>query len=183
MYNRCWEPAKQWLRPIDVFRAVDMRKTILLLPLLLVAAMLARAQDLSHLSLTSGGDAPNEMNYILGEVLVFQLTDGNIFIDGGTIIGGGELPDGIMEIVKERQDCGLVNCYPNPVHHQITVNFEGVENVTHLLVINELGQAVLQLRPVTTNVTFNVQELPAGAYYVALLDGKKLLCANKFVKQ
>ena len=76
-----------------------------------------------------------------------------------------------------------MNCYPNPAHHQINVNFDVLENVTHLLVINELGQAVLQLRPVTTNVTLNVQELPVGAYYVALLDGKKLLCANKFVKQ
>ena len=145
--------------------------------------LFAAAQSIDHASLTTGGDAPNEMNYILGEVLVFQLTDGNIFVDGGSIIGGGEFPDGFEEIINGKMVCSLVSCYPNPAHKQITVNFDGVENVTLLLVINELGQAVMQIRTITTNVTFNVQDLPVGGYYVALLDGKKLLCANKFVKQ
>lgn len=141
-----------------------------------------KAQNLSNLSLTSGGDSDTEMNYILGEVLVFQLTDGNIFIDGGTIVGG-DFPDGILKIVKEKSECGLMNCYPNPAHHQIKVDFEGVDRVSYLVVLNEIGQVVLQFKPVATNMTFNVQELPVGAYYVALLDGKKVVCVNKFVKQ
>lgn len=141
-----------------------------------------KAQNLSNLSLTSGGDSDTEMNYILGEVLVFQLTDGNIFIDGGTIVGG-DFPDGILKIVKEKSECGLMNCYPNPAHHQIKVDFDGVENVSYLVVLNELGQAVLHFKPIVTNITFNVQELPVGGYFVVLLDGKKIVCVNKFVKQ
>ena len=159
-----------------------MRKHLILLSLLLSLAF-AKAQNLSNLSLTSGGDVDTEMNYILGEVLVFQFTDGNIFIDGGTIVGGTDFPDDILEIVKEKSDCGLISCYPNPAHHQIKVDFDGVENISYLVVLNELGQVVLQFKPVATNLTFNVQELPVGAYYVALLDGKRVVCVNKFVKQ
>ena len=149
----------------------------------MLSLVFAKAQNLSNLSLTSGGDVDTEMNYILGEVLVFQFTDGNIFIDGGTIVGGTDFPDDILEIVQEKSDCGLINCYPNPAHHQIKVDFEGVENVSYLVVLNELGQVVLQFKPIATNLTFNVQELPVGAYYVALLDGKRVVCVNKFVKQ
>lgn len=169
------------MRPIDGFRADDMIRTILL-ALFLTVAMSARTQDLGNISLTSGGDALNEMNYILGEVFVFEFSDGDIIINGGSL-GGDDFADGIINVVMEREDCGLVNCFPNPAHHQITVNFEGVENVTHMLVLNELGQTVLQLNPIVTTVTFSLQELPVGAYFVALLDGKKLLCANKFVKK
>lgn len=159
-----------------------MKRTLLVF-IALLSLNFATAQNLSNLSLTSGGDVDTEMNYILGEVLVFQLTDGNIFIDGGTIVGGTDFPDDILEIVKEKSDCGLISCYPNPAHHQIKVDFDGVENVSYLVVLNELGQVVLQFKPIATNMTFNVQELPVGAYYVALLDGKRVVCVNKFVKQ
>ena len=156
-------------------------KKYLLLPLFLLPFAFATAQTLDHLSLTSGGDATDEMNYILGEVLVFQLTDGNVFIDGGTIVGG-DFPDGIMEIMKGREDCGLVNCYPNPARHQATVDFGGVEKASGLVVLDELGHVVLQVKPTDTKVTLDVQKLAVGTYYVALLDGKRVVCVNKFVK-
>lgn len=158
-----------------------MRKHLILLSLLLSFAF-AKAQNLSNLSLTSGGDVDTEMNYILGEVLVFQFTGGDIIINGGSL-GGGELPDGIMEMVKEKTDCGLISCYPNPAHHQVIIDFEGVDNISSLVILNELGQVVLQFKPISTTLTFNVLELPVGAYYVALLDGNRVVCVNKFVKQ
>ena len=144
------------------------------------------AQNFDRVSLSSGGGASENFNYVLGETFNFTLASGgNIVLETGTLAceenTGMKLPYyGLTELVKE---VSSISCYPNPVQNLLTVDLNDVENVTNVIILNELGQAVSQARPNGSKFFLNVRSLSSGNYFVVALCGNKLLGISKIVKQ
>ena len=161
-----------------------MRKHLILLSLLLSLAIV-KAQNLDRLSLSSGGAASDNINYVLGETFNFTLASGgDIIIETGTLGSddntGIEFVDRLEELAKESSS---IKCYPNPAHHLLTVDFNSVEGANNVVVLNELGQVVMQTKPNGERVYLNVRSLSSGIYFVMTLCGNKVLGTNKIVKQ
>jgi len=159
-----------------------MRKTILLLPLLFFAATLT-AQNLDHMAFGSGGAVTDNCNFVIGEIFNFTMaSDGDIVIETGSLGSddntGGSFPDIVGQFAET-----TIKCYPNPAHHLLTVDLGGAENIDGVVVLNELGQMVLQAKPNGAKAYLNVQGLAVGNYYVTTLQGKKVTGINKIVKQ
>ena len=63
-----------------------------------------------------------------------------------------------------------VNVYPNPAADYLTVN---AENISHITVINTLGQVVSDMKAEGNEVRVDVSQLPAGNYFVKVrTEGK-----------
>lgn len=142
------------------------------------------AQNLDRLSLSSGGASTNEVSYVLGEIFNFTVaSDGNIVIETGSLGSEGNT-GGITDAVKQFAETETsIKCYPNPADHLLTVDFGDTENVSGVVVLNDLGQVLLQTKPNGTKAFLNVQGLASGCYYVATLNGKKIIGINKIVKK
>ena len=71
---------------------------------------------------------------------------------------------------------------PNPATSILNVNLEKAEAVT-LLVINQVGQNVLTQQSTEAVTTLDVASLPAGIYFLAVLNEKGVMRTQRFVKQ
>ena len=165
------------------------RKIILFFAVALLVWILcpiANAQNLDRMSLSSGGAAGDNVNYVLGETFNFTMaTDGSdgISLESGSLSSdentGGDIPT-ILQEVSEMPSS--IECYPNPVTDILTVDFNGTEGVTGVAVFNALGQMVLQTSANGEKAYLNVKSLPAGSYFVSVLNGKDVIAVKKVVK-
>ncbi|CAA6830388.1 MAG: Unknown protein [uncultured Aureispira sp.] len=71
---------------------------------------------------------------------------------------------------------------PNPATSVLTVQLEKSEAVT-LLVINQVGQNVLTQSSTDAVTTLDIASLPAGMYFLAVVNEKGLMRTQGFVKQ
>lgn len=71
---------------------------------------------------------------------------------------------------------------PNPTSSNLTVSLERAEAVT-LLVINQVGQNVLTQQSRDAVTTLDVAALPAGVYFLAVVNDNGLMRTERFVKQ
>ena len=67
--------------------------------------------------------------------------------------------------------------YPNPV--QDTLNIQGQEKITSLIIIDATGKIVIQQKPDDKIQKINVESLTSGVYYLKINDSK----AQKIIKQ
>ncbi len=165
------------------------RKFILFFAVALLVWILcpiANAQNLDRMSLSSGGAAGDNVNYVLGETFNFTMAIGGsdgISLESGSLSSeentGGDIPT-ILQEASEMPS--LIECYPNPVSDILTVDFNGTEGVTGVAVFNALGQVVLQTSANSTKAYLNVKSLPAGSYFVSVLNGKDVIAVKKIIK-
>lgn len=76
----------------------------------------------------------------------------------------------------------IFTLYPNPVESSLTINVFSYSESIPFEIINSLGQHVYSGLISGASATINVEELPAGVYYVQVLDEEgKIL--QKFIKK
>ena len=165
------------------------RKIILFFVVALLVWILcpiANAQNLDRMSLSSGGAAGDNVNYVLGETFNFTMATGGsdgISLESGSLSSeentGGDIPT-ILQNASELPS--QIECYPNPVSDILTVDFNGTEGVTGVAVFNALGQMVLQTPANSEKAYLNVKALPVGSYFVSVLNGKDVIAVKKIIK-
>ncbi len=168
--------------------------------LLLLAVMLltfgARAQNLDRISISSGGAATDNVNYVLGETFNFTVAQGGtISLETGTL-GSTDDTGGDNNFTRVRQlaEVSQLAVYPNPATDYVTLanlNPQGFQNPEGLIpaVYDAYGK-VVKMQAVETHgrvslpVNIDVAQLPAGMYFISVSDVsfKPVACA-KFVKQ
>ncbi len=160
------------------------KSRILILVVLLLSVLAANAQNLDRMSLSSGGAAGDNVNYVLGETFNFTMAvGGNISLESGSLSSeentGGDIPT-ILQEASEMPSS--IDCYPNPVTDILTVDFNGIEGITGVALFNALGQMVLQAPANGEKAYLNVKALPTGSYFVSVLNGKDVIAVKKVVK-
>jgi hypothetical protein len=147
---------------------------------------IANAQNLDRMSLSSGGAAGDNVNYVLGETFNFTMATGGsdgISLESGSLSSDENTGGDIPTILQEASELpSQIECYPNPVSDILTVDFNGTEGVTGVAVFNALGQMVLQTSANGEKACLNVKALPASSYFVSVLNGKDVIAVKKVVK-
>lgn len=72
--------------------------------------------------------------------------------------------------IDDRTDNRDIKLYPNPTRDQFTISADFA--ITHVSVVNLLGQEVISQNVVGNRTDINVSELPNGIYLVKILDGQ-----------
>lgn len=87
-------------------------------------------------------------------------------------------PEAVPDINTILQD---VSIYPNPVHDEVTVAWEGgtVQAGNEVTIVNIAGQEVISECPTGNTVTLHTAKLPAGVYLVTVNGAY----AGRFVKE
>ncbi len=76
------------------------------------------------------------------------------------------------------------NIYPNPTSGIINVDLENVnEKITKIQIENAVGQMVISENINSKHFTFNIQNFPAGIYFVKIIEGGNIVATQKVVKQ
>ena len=164
-----------------------MNKLILLiLGVFLLSASAAVSQNLDRISMSSGGAAGDNVNFVLGETFNFTMATGGsdgISLESGSLSSEDNTGGDIPTILQEASELpSQIECYPNPVSDILTVDFNGTEGVTGVAVFNALGQMVLQTSANGEKAYLNVKAFPAGSYFVSVLNGKDVIAVKKVVK-
>ena len=163
-----------------------MKKPTLLL-LFTVVWMFSSAQNLDRISMSSGGAATNEVNYVIGETFNFTMAEGDVILEAGSL--GSEEDTGGDIIYTQVQEIALTNpmkCYPNPVSDFLTVHTGLKVGVKiNVRVYNANGQIVYQKAQVNQKeLQINLQKLTPGIYHLAIIaKSTKTMNAVKIIKQ
>ena len=76
----------------------------------------------------------------------------------------------------------IVKLYPNPVQNMLHVDGLNAAGTTKLSIVNNAGKVLQQASIIASSYNMNLQQLPAGVYYLRIESDKKT-STMKFVKQ
>jgi hypothetical protein len=163
-----------------------MKRNFLIL-LLIPFALSVGAQQIKQEVIASAGgfnvasDNSISISWTLGETIIptFTSQDGSLIITHGfqqkLIIT--TIEDNILDPVK-------VSVFPNPTSEMINIGFDTpTDGEISISLLNTQGKLVKtgKIEPATTQKEINMQDLPAGIYYLRLTKGK-LVNVYKVVK-
>jgi hypothetical protein len=112
------------------------------------------------------------ISWTLGETIIptFKSADNTL------ILTHGFQQQLIITTVEENlENLVTVTVYPNPASDNVNIRFEeAIDDEVNLMLINSQGKPVksLIIEATTIEKQINLQDLPAGVYYLKLIKGK-----------
>ena len=96
----------------------------------------------------------------------------------GCLVAGCDLPNVIEE--KEREQMLI---YPNPAQNKITINLQGLQNLSglNLSIFNIQGQLLLQQPLHQNNTEIDISKLQQGVYFAKINFSDGSFARKKFV--
>ncbi len=164
-----------------------MKKTILLLVFSTVWT-LCHAQYLDRISMSCGGAATNEVNYVIGETFNFTMaSDADIVIETGSLGSEGNTGgDANFTEIVELAAITTMKCSPNPVSDILQLQTGLTDGARiDLVVYNENGQIVYQKAIINqTELSIDFKNMATGMYYISVVENEsKTIKAIKIIKQ
>ena len=120
----------------------------------------------------------NDTNYIdttfvAGGGNQFWAASSFYYLDDIWLSSCDSLPESLITAVNEPFLKQKFKVYPNPFQEQITVHYEGNENLVYQL-FNSLGQEVaVQIQSFNHRTLLSVGNLPKGLYWLRVSDGEQ----------
>jgi hypothetical protein len=154
--------------------------------MLMLLSVAAIAQVKQEVIASAGGynksaDNSISISWTLGETIVPTFTSQ----DGSLILTHGFQQKLIITAIDENlEEPVKVTIYPNPASEVINIQFESAtDKEISLYLLDSQGRLVKtdKIEVATINKTIDLQELPAGIYYLRLTKGK-LVNVYKVVK-
>lgn len=112
------------------------------------------------------------ISWTLGETIIPTFTSS----DNTLILTHGFQQQLIVTAVEENlEDLVEITVYPNPASDNVNIKFtEAITNELNLTIISSQGKPVksMIIEATTLEKQINLQELPAGVYYLKLTKGK-----------
>jgi hypothetical protein len=164
-----------------------MRKIVLFAILMSTAGSLF-AQTLDRISISSGGNADNNVNYVIGENFNFAISgNGNITLETGTM-GSTSNTGGLPTIVsiQKMNEIKNIPCYPNPARNEIyfVLNNQLADQMT-VCVFDVTGKLMMSIPIQKADLMkIDLQGLGQGSYIATVSNIKAdVLGSFPFVKQ
>lgn len=77
-----------------------------------------------------------------------------------------------------------VNLYPNPANNELNVVFDAAADIKNVGVYNIIGKLMTVYKVSGNSANLNIENIPAGIYFVRLLNGQgQIVTTRKFTKQ
>lgn len=164
-----------------------MRRQTLLV-LFIFAGLTAFSQTLDRISISSGGKATDEVNYVIGETFSFSMADnGNIIVEAGTLAGTdntGGLTHNIP--IKQIADFKNIPCYPNPATDLICFTLNDKKQTLLIITVFDLtGKLVMSLNTENIDImNLDLQGIAPGSYISTVQNQQaEVLGSFQFIKQ
>lgn len=164
-----------------------MKKHILLLTLIFTG-FCAFTQNFDRISISSGGKATDEMNFVIGETFSFSMAgNGNIILEAGTMAGTGNTGGITGNIPISRvADNKNIPCYPNPATEAIffTLNDKKLTSL-NITVFDFTGKLIMSLKTVNADIIkLDLQSITSGSYVTTVLNQQaEVIGSFQFIKQ
>lgn len=156
------------------------RSGFVLLSILFVLSVNAQAKQ--EVIASAGGynvKSGLSISWTLGETIIPTFTNGNL------VLSHGFQQQLIVTAIEEHLDIAVnVKVYPNPASDVVNISFdEPVEGEIAITILDSQGKLVRKdlIEATMTEKQINLQEIPAGVYYLKLFKGK-LVNVYKVVK-
>ncbi len=146
------------------------------------------SQNLDRISISSGGKATEEVNFVIGETFNFLFaSNGTITIETGTLSSTGNT-GGFPNLVSIEQIASIrkIACYPNPATDAIYFALQDqkqgllIDNVYDLT-----GKLLLSVKTENADIMkLDLQILAPGSYVAVVSDSEaEILGSFQFIKQ
>jgi hypothetical protein len=149
---------------------------------LLFPVLAVNAQVKQEVIASAGGYNVNgglSISWTLGETIIPTFTNGNLTLTHGF------QQQLVVTAIEENIDIAVnVKVYPNPASDVVNISFEEpVEGEIYITFLDSQGKLVKKdmIEATMTEKQINLQELPAGVYYLRMTKGK-LVNVYKVVK-
>jgi hypothetical protein len=156
------------------------RSVFVLLTILFVLS--ANAQVKQEVIASAGGynvKGGLSVSWTLGETIIPTFTNGNL------VLSHGFQQRLIVTAIEEHLDIAVnVKVYPNPASDVVNIGFdEPVAGEISITILDSQGKVIKEdmIEATMTEKQINLQEIPAGVYYLRLNKGK-LVNVYKVVK-
>jgi len=151
-----------------------MKRSILIF-LSLLLAVSASSQYKQDVIASAGGyntATGITISWTLGETIIPTFTSG----DGTLILTHGFQQQLIITTVEENLETLVtVTVFPNPASDNVNIRFnEAIDDEVKLVIVNSNGKPVksIVIEATTLEKQINLQDIPAGVYYLRLTKGK-----------
>ncbi len=161
---------------------------IILISTLILFGFSAFTQNLDRISISSGGSATDEVNYVIGETFNFSLaSDGNITVETGTL-GSTENTGGPQNTVSIEQVAIIkkIACYPNPTTDAIYFAINDKNQGSLIVNVFDLsGKLLLSSKTENKDIMkLDLQSISQGSYISTVSNSKgEVLGSFQFIKQ
>jgi hypothetical protein len=167
-----------------ITKYITVMKKIYVILIFMVFALSAKSQVKQEVIASAGGYSTAtgvSLSWTLGETIVPAFTSP----DGSVKLNHGFQQQTIVTTVEENIDIPVeVKIYPNPASDILNIGFESaVETEISLTILDSHGRLVKsdRVEALTVEKQVNLQDLPAGVYYLRLIKGR-LINVYKVVK-
>lgn len=163
-----------------------LRHTLLFI--FIFAGMTAFSQTLDRISISSGGKATDEVNYVIGETFSFSLAvNGNIIVEAGTLAGTGNTGGLTHNIpIKQLSDIKNIPCYPNPASDVICFTLNDKQPTSLIVTVFDLtGKLVKFLNTENSEImNLDLVGIAPGTYITTVLNQQSEVVGSfQFIKQ
>jgi hypothetical protein len=95
----------------------------------------------------------------------------------------GQVSAGVAEAARKSVE-DIISVYPNPATSSLNVVYNGVAGVTNIGIYSIIGRQMKMYSTTESSASLDVEQLPAGLYFLKLLDAQGyVLAAQRFAKQ
>jgi len=145
------------------------------------------AQDLDRVTLSAGGNATDEVSYVIGETFNFALADGDIILETGSQ-GSTDNTGGTATSIEQVQRKGglTISCYPNPATDNLYFSVKGLNETNFTVLVLDVNGKLLQQNEIKYSkiMQCQVQNLATGNYFLSLVNvNGKVYGVKKFIKK
>jgi len=84
-------------------------------------------------------------------------------------------------MISKSKNESHINIYPNPVKSILTIT--GLVPNTSLAIVNSNGEKLTAITTSFNTYNWNIQNLPAGNYFLVATQNNKIISSRKFIKQ
>lgn len=163
-------------------------KKLILLSLLILTGFSAFSQNLDRISISSGGKATDEVNFVIGETFSFSMAgNGNIIVEAGTLSGTdntGGLTGNIP--ISRVADIKNIPCYPNPATDAVFFTLNDKKQTSLIITVFDLsGKLIMSFKAENTDMMkLDLQGIAPGSYISTVLNQKaEVIGSFQFIKQ
>ena len=161
---------------------------IFIITILVLSGTSIFSQNLDRISISTGGNATNEVNFVIGETFNFAMADNaTVTIETGTLGSSGNT-GGLQNTVSIEKVAVIkkIACYPNPATDAIYFAINDKKHSSLIVNVFDLSGRLL-LSSKTDNLDImklDIQSITKGNYIATVSNSQSVVLGSfQFIKQ
>ena len=161
---------------------------IILISIMILSSFFGFSQNLDRISISTGGNSTNEINFVIGETFNFAMADkATVVIETGTL-GSTQNTGGLQNMVSVEQVATIkkIACYPNPATDAIYFAINDKKQTSLIVNVFDLsGKLLLSTKTENLDIMkLDIQSITQGNYIATISNSQSVVLGSfQFIKQ